>query len=286
MMTKRHWLDARSYSPKHGASRATGRLSLALLMAVWAAGLTLAAPPSRPHRTIADPRASDAVRFPAAQQPPAAGTIGDPGPSAITSFPLPVDRGRAWLEAHQAANGSWGSTYQFVDTATAVETLGTLDPCYASVTRGAAWLAAQPPSNYEYLARQVGALSYPSSYYAQSRAPALELLAAREPAETNSSLPNWPAGGWGVAAGYETDVFTTAVALLALERAGFGGGLRANGTALAGGATNVHVWTIPPDALKARIEITVSGSTVRLRMTQGRQPNQFDPYFSRRVGRT
>ena len=101
---------------------------------------------------------------------------------------------------------------------------------------------------------------------------------------TNTALPNWPEGGWGIADGYETDCMTTAVALLALDRTGYNGGFSVTDQPVAGGATNVHTWLISADAVKVRIVITVAGSTVRLRMEEGVPPDRYDPYFSIPVG--
>ncbi len=191
----------------------------------------------------------------------------------------PVDSGRAWLDSHQNTNGSWGSLFVLIDTPTTLDTLASLDPCYSSAAHGGAWLTAQTSPNYEFLSRQTSGLAAVSGFGEEARSLALQLLAGRNPAEPSSSIPNWPEGGWGVAAGYETDCLTTALALLALDRTGFNGGFTATNVALAGGGTRTHTWTIPGDALKVRIVITVGGSTVRFRMKQGSPPTQFDPYF-------
>jgi hypothetical protein len=245
--------------------RSAGRFLAALLLALGAGAPGLPAADSA-RRLVADPFA--AARAAASREAAAAPAGSPPG----------VDGAVAWLAAGQNTDGSWGADLEWIVTSTAVESLAGLDPCLDPLPRGATWLATRGAApNHDFLARKVGALSMAPGY--EHLAPTLELLAARHPAEPNGSLPNWPEGGWGLADGYETDSLTTALALLALDRAGLNGGFAVTNQALAGGATNLHVWEIPDDATKARIVITVSGSQIRLRMREGTPPTVFDPYF-------
>jgi hypothetical protein len=203
-----------------------------------------------------------------------------PPAGATDDYPVPVQGGAEWLETNQNPDRSWDDQLFVATTGTVLQSLGALDPCTPAVTGGAAWLLDALPVDHDELARQTAGLAEIPGYNTATHALALQLLAVRNPPTSDSSRPNWPEGGWGMAPGYETDCQTTALALLALDRVGFNGGFTATNVSLAGGATNVHVWKIAGDALKARIEITVSGSTVRLRMTQGRPPTAFDPYFN------
>jgi len=207
-------------------------------------------------------------------------------PDAGGTLPLPIQDGLAWLGANQNPDGSWGSAFQLIVTSAVVETLAAVDLNSPALNDGAVWLAGQTPANHEFLARQVTALGGVQGFEATASSMAAQLLAARNPAEPDPALPNWPEGGWGIAPGFETDSLTTAWALLALDRMGFNGGFQVNNVALGPGATNVHSWVIAADAIKARIVIRVTGSTVRLRMKQGSPPTIFDPYFSLPAGPT
>ncbi len=184
----------------------------------------------------------------------------------------PATDGVAWLKADQNASGSWGTTYEFVDTCTAVETLAETDPDCVELSDGAAWLSGQTATNYEYLARQNTGLAGAAGYEAVATGLAEDLLAARNPAEWDSSLPNWPEGGWGVAAGYETDCLTTAFALLALDAAGVDRDFGAANVLVPADSYSLYEWDIPEEATQATIFLTVSGTTFHLRMQEGSPP--------------
>ena len=187
-----------------------------------------------------------------------------------------------WLAGDENASGSWGSTFEFPDTATVVDVLGRAQPKGAGFSTGTGWLTGHDPADNDEMSRRMLALSHVTALSLDADAD--KLLASRNLASTDPGAPNYPEGGWGLADGYETDSLTTALALLALETAGRKAGIGVENEALAGGATNVHTWEISSDAVKARIVITVGGSTVRLRMRQGSPPTGADPYFSLPAG--
>ncbi|MBI3447896.1 MAG: terpene cyclase/mutase family protein [Acidobacteria bacterium] len=242
-------------------------LGLALsLAAASAAGATTA--PRLPRRLVDDPRA--ASREESAISGDAQAT------SSATGQAIP--RALARLGAIQNAGGSWGATFEYPDTSTVVDALGRAQLPGDPFRRGFGWLTGHAPADNDELSRQLVALERVTSL--DLGAPLDTLLAARNVASTNTSAPNYPEGGWGLAAGYETDSLTTSLALLALEGGGRKAGIAAVNEALAGGTTRTHTWTIASSATKARIQITVSGSTVRLRMKQGTPPTGADPYFS------
>lgn len=192
----------------------------------------------------------------------------------------PVGDGVAFLRADRNPSGSWGSAYEFVDTCTAVESLATLDAADPDAAAGALFLDASAAPNHDWLAREAAALARVEGFAALALTLAEDLLALRNPPEPNGALPNWPEGGWGVAPGFGTDCMTTALALAAIDAAGLRGGFTATNQTLAASQTRVHEWDIPADATKARILITVTGSTVRLRMKRGSPPGGADPFFS------
>ncbi len=255
-----------------------------LIAAGGPAAAAAAAPERGKHRTVADPiwaarkSGRDRARTIAPTLSPTETTAGLADRRG--SYPTSIERGLAWLEGAQNSDGSWGSDNELIQTATTLETVATLDPCIGPVSGAESWLASGAAPNNDAMARRMTGLAGIPGDEALSLDLAYELLARRNPSQPNATLPNWPEGGWGLAEGYETDSLTTALALIALGRAGFDGGLKAIDTQLAAGATSVHEWNISADALEARIVITVADSTVRLRMTQGRVPGPFDPYFS------
>ena len=196
------------------------------------------------------------------------------------SFSGPVGEGVSWLEANQNPDDSWGTDFPLTVTATVIESLTEIDPGSPSRGPGAAWLSSQSASNYEFLARQIIALAGIPGYETLVSDLASDLLAGRNPAEPDPGVPNYPEGGWGLDAGFETDCLTTAMAMLALDAAGFNGGFAVIAEPVGAGQTDVHPWVIAANATKVRIVISVSGSTVRLRMRQGMPPGPGDPFFS------
>jgi hypothetical protein len=203
-------------------------------------------------------------------------------PGAVSAAPAqyPVDDALAWLEGAQNPSGSWGTTFEFTDTATVVESVTFVDPGRAAALGGATWLNDELASNSQCLARRISALSETSGFEPIAVEQALALLTLRNAAELDPSLPNWPEGGWGVAQGFASDCMTTALALLALESAGLAAGISVEDEPLAANSAKNHSWTIAAAATKARILIAVAGSTVRLRMKQGSPPTNADPFFS------
>jgi hypothetical protein len=188
-----------------------------------------------------------------------------------------ISSGIAWLESAQNSSGSWGSEYEFSDTAAAVDALSGIGS--SATLDGAFWIAYRDLENHDEIAQEIIALAGVSGFAGFVGIRVDELLAARCPAIQDPSLESWPGGGWGIAPGYDSDCMTTALALSALNAAGQNAGFSVTNRALAAGTSNVHEWAIPPDATTVRLLITISGSEIRLRMTQGRPPTGADPYF-------
>ena len=203
------------------------------------------------------------------------------GPAGVTEagIPTPAADGVAWLESNQNANGSWGSVLPLIVTSTVIETLVEVDPDSGPLQGGISWLAGQTAANHEFLARQTIALSKIPAQAATAATLADQVLAARNPAEPDNLLPNWPEGGWGIAPGFETDSLTTALSLLALDGTGFNGGFEVANGAVPAGGTTIHQWEIPSDAVTVTMLITVAGSQIRLCMTEGSPPPFCNPFF-------
>gem|GEM_PF-2246017 len=178
-----------------------------------------------------------------------------------------------WLKSNQNAGGSWGSQWEFADTADALRALRVTEPSAAEAAAGAAWIAAQTAPNHEYLARQILALQGLALYPTVTDTLVDALIAARNAAEWNSALPNWPEGGWGVDTGYETDCVTTAIALRALVAAGYAGGLARQNVTLNGGEHATYVFAVPADATQVRVRIdALTGDPIEIRLQEGGEP--------------
>lgn len=119
-----------------------------------------------------------------------------------------IDDALVWLRGRQTTQGFWmdKSTTRVRDTTSVLRTLVQTDTGFGGAGQAVQWLASQPVANTDYLARHATTLSDIGSNAASQRAQ----LAALQ----NSD------GGWGLAAGYGSNPFDTALALLAL--AGFG----------------------------------------------------------------
>jgi len=215
----------------------------------------------RPRRQADDARLTERIPWNSATS--AAGALEFHGRGVTPGNAIP--NGVGWLDANQNPSGSWGSTFEFADTATNVRTLGDVQPAGDPFGDGVAWLTAHLAVDNDELSREISALSTVEG--ADLDSILNDLIASRSPATSDTFAPNYPEGGWGLESGFETDSLTTALALQALENVGRKAGIGVVNEALAPAATNVHEWEIAEDALTARIRISVSGSDVRLRMT-------------------
>ncbi|HYS55909.1 MAG TPA: CARDB domain-containing protein [Thermoanaerobaculia bacterium] len=79
----------------------------------------------------------------------------------LTNADSNTDRGIAWLNGHQNANGSWGALPDLVprDTARALLAMQTLHSISSALSSGYAWLATQPLDANQLLAEQALALA-------------------------------------------------------------------------------------------------------------------------------
>lgn len=126
---------------------------------------------------------------------------GDAGPRPGPS----IDDGLAWLRAQQQADGYWGdkASTRLRDTVYALGTLLSFDANFSNPVPAIDWINAHEAGNTDYLARQIAILG-------------------NNPQQSNLdqllSLQNSD-GGWGLAAGYDSDALDTALAILALRKA-------------------------------------------------------------------
>ena len=184
-----------------------------------------------------------------------------------------VAAGVQWLKNNQNPSGSWGGAWEFADTTDAVCALREVAPDCNETAEGAQWLAGADAANYEFLARQIIALAGLSEHEWGTSLLVDELVAARNESEWDDTLPNWPEGGWGLAAGYETDCMTTAIALMALKAGGLAGGMAVQDASLIAGEHVTYVFDVPADALKIRVNIdALSGGPIQVRLQEGSEP--------------
>jgi len=120
------------------------------------------------------------------------------GPAIASAAPM--DGGLAWLTATQRADGTWGESLPVQATAEAVGVLREIAPTHGSIPPGTADLQTTTAGNTDALARIVAAAGTPA-----------DLLTLQ-----NSD------GGWGLAAGFGSEPWTTALALRALVATGNG----------------------------------------------------------------
>ena len=124
-----------------------------------------------------------------------------------------IAKGIAWLEANQGSSGAWGAPAALRDTATAAQALGAAGGRSRGLWPALAWLANRPARDNVERARVLGVVGRPLVTDKLIAA----LKAAQNPVDTTKTRPNAPEGGWGVAAGYSSDILSTALALRALS---------------------------------------------------------------------
>ncbi len=116
------------------------------------------------------------------------------------------DAGLDWLRLKQNDDGAWRDNpfTGMRDTAVALDTMVDMDDPQSSAARKAlTWMRGQAGSNTDYQARAIRALTRSK---ADASSAATQLLSAQN-----------QDGGWGVAAGYQSNPLDTALALLALQ---------------------------------------------------------------------
>ena len=135
------------------------------------------------------------------------GKVGTPGTvigGDIRTTPANLDEGLAWLRSHQDAQGFWSDkdTTSQRDTTVVLSALRQLDSSFTGGAAALSWLALNPSPNSDYLARQASLLAEAGQGGADQRAQLIGLQ--------NTD------GGWGLGAGYQSNVLDTSLAVLAL----------------------------------------------------------------------
>src|ERR1051326_1869707 len=191
-----------------------------------------------------------------------ASTVG-PGQSAAQAVPA----GLSYLSGSPNPTGSWGDPEAsgVRDTTVVLDVLGALgQSSSAGYVQGVASLQGSATRNNDDLSRQVVSLAAAENASAFTT----PLLNAQEAEESNSSLPNFPAGGWGAASGFATDSLDTALALRALRAAGFEAGLTVvNEQVAVGVTTSAHPFNFPGGA--SGLSVLVRATTGKIRLFAG-----------------
>ncbi|MDD2893354.1 MAG: CARDB domain-containing protein, partial [Halothiobacillaceae bacterium] len=140
-------------------------------------------------------------------------TPGDPGivngGGGVRTTPANIDEGLAWLRAQQNAQGFWSDKEATTqrDTMVATSTLRQIDSSFIGGVAALNWLAQHPSPNNDYLARQASLLAEDGKGGGAAQRSALLGLQNAD-------------GGWGLAAGYQSNVLDSALAVLALAGQG------------------------------------------------------------------
>ena len=156
-----------------------------------------------------------------------------------------VGSGLDYLASQQNPDGSWGTTEALRgrDTTAVLEALRRNGRLGDEVRHGRSFLAGLGAKNIDQRAR----MSVVAALLGDE--PSLGALwSLRRPTSLGAGDVNYPDGGWGVAAEFQTDTLDTALALHAFEAAGFAGGLTARGEMLAVGEKAVYTVQTPAGA--------------------------------------
>lgn len=178
-----------------------------------------------------------------------------------------LDAASTFLAQSQNAVGAWGTTEATAvrDTTVVLDALATVGERGNVYTRGITSLHNTPSPHTDALARQVATLHGSGR---RVRRLVDQLFVVQENPITVDILPNFPAGGWGIDAGFATDSLDTALALRALKTGGFNGGLNVvNETVAVGEASTTHTFELPSGAQALRFTIQAVSGAIRFLVT-------------------
>lgn len=167
------------------------------------------------------------------------------------------------IAARQNANGSWGDEdgTALRDTAVVLDALRFLGQKGTQFARGLNLLEGSGAPNQDYLSRQIVSLAGAGSDVSSLSS----LLVAGQSSESlDPAGPSYPEGGWGIAAGFDTDVLTTALALSALRASAPSTGLSVVQAAVLAGTPNAHPFGVPAGGSALRLFIRQVTGSVRL----------------------
>jgi hypothetical protein len=160
-----------------------------------------------------------------------------------TAAPGGVEEGLDYLVSAQGPDGSWGGVLADRDTAVVLETLRRYGLTGGGFALGRTFLGRAPSANLDFAARRSAVEELAGDADLIST-----LWGARRPQAFDPADDNYPEGGWGLTAGYQTDVLDTALALQALAAGNFANGLTQAGETLAISEERVYTVLTPGDA--------------------------------------
>ncbi|MBU4260842.1 MAG: thrombospondin type 3 repeat-containing protein [Proteobacteria bacterium] len=186
-----------------------------------------------------------------------------------------MDNGLAWLLTNQNSSGSWGEPHltEFRDTAVVADILKKYRKTGAEYDYAISFIKNFTPANNDYLARKTSVLAQEGIDVSLL---VDELLAAQNPNEADNTLPNYPEGGWGAAAGYATNCLDTLLVLDSLRLAGIPQGLLVSEKSIAAGETQEFAFDYPIDAANLQIFISAISGSITFRLF----PSDSTTYYS------
>lgn len=190
-----------------------------------------------------------------------------------------IDNALAWLKVNQNTPGSWGDPTgsAFRDTTVTLAALQQLAELGPEYNAAVSFLIGSTTPHTDYLARQATALG---NHGADVTPLINSLLAAQNAPESNPAVPNYPEGGWGIVAGYETETLDTVLALDALNTAGLAGGLSVSGQTIAADQTAIFQYDLPTGATSLDVLFNPLAGNIHVRVKVGAPPTLADPYFN------
>lgn len=151
-----------------------------------------------------------AGRAVASVYPEALPTVTEGAPTPVTggdlrTTPTNLEEGLAWLRSRQSTQGFWSDkdTTAVRDTTVTLSTLASLDVAFTGASSALQWLNQNPSANSDSLARHARLLT--------------ELGGDASPIRSQLVALQNSDGGWGIAAGYQSNPLDTALALSALS---------------------------------------------------------------------
>ncbi len=198
-----------------------------------------------------------------------------------------MEAGLNWLESARLPDGSWDggndSASDFRATAEALETLLKFRRATADAHPGQVFLEMLPLDTIETISA-IGRIAYQTgtddrTLIWQRRDFQPQLSAARNPVDLNSSNPNFPDGGWGLAPGFASNVLDT-VQALRLLRSAASPGLRIESQAVSSGEIQQFSTILPPDATSIQVRVTAVTTGIKVRLSQNGPPTVSDPFFT------
>jgi hypothetical protein len=174
-----------------------------------------------------------------------------------------INNGLSCLTTIQDPSGSWGGTNGTTlrDTTTVLEALHLLGQTGTNFSQGIAYLQKSQLLNQDYRSRQVTTLEKTEDPTTGS---IIDLLASQNEESLNTTAPNYPEGGWGIAQGFSTETLTTALALNALKAAGFSTGVSVVKAVVIAGTPHTFQLSLPAGASNLQLLIRETTGTVRV----------------------